>query len=132
MREATSRVSSHMSWLQYTGVDITSLAGWPEGENREGLERRYFVHPAFESLFHKSALACPACERYLSEAQDMASHFSDTLTSNSKEEFHADMRPAHIERLVSQQGTPKAAVADDTIDHRTLWQVSHGFFLNLH
>ena len=62
----------------------------------------------------------------------MASHFSDTLISNSKEEFHADIRPAHIERSVSQQGTPKAAVADDTIDHRTLWQVSHDFFLNPH
>ena len=121
-----------MSWLQYTGVDITSLAGWPEGENREGLERRYFVHPAFESLFHKSALACPVSGRYVSEAQDMLSHFSETLISNSKEEFDADMRPAHIEWPVSQQGTPKATVDGDTIDHRTLWDVSHDFFLNLH
>ena len=62
----------------------------------------------------------------------MASHFSDTLTSHNQEEFDADMRPAHIEWLVSQQGTPTAAVAGDTIDHRMLWQVSHDFFLKLH
>ena len=42
------------------------------------------------------------------------------------------MRPAHIEWPVSQQGTPKAAVAGDTIDPRTLRQVSHHFFLKLH
>ena len=62
----------------------------------------------------------------------MPSHFSDTPTSNSKEEFDADMGPAHVERLVSQQGTPKTAVDDDTIMHRTLRQVSHDFFLDLH
>jgi len=42
------------------------------------------------------------------------------------------MRPAHIEWLVSQQGTPKATVDGDTIDYRTLWKVSQDFFFNLH
>lgn len=116
MRDATSRVSGHVAWLQDAGANIASLAGWPQGEHREGLKRRYFAHLAVEALFRKSGLACPACGRYLSEAQDMASHFSDTLTSNSKEKSDADMRSAHIERSVSQQGTPNAAVAGDTID----------------
>ena len=62
----------------------------------------------------------------------MPSHFSDTLTGHNREEFDADMRQAHIEWLVSQQDTPKAAVDSDTIDHRTLRQVSHDFFLNPH
>ena len=74
-----------MSWLQDAGVDITSLAGWPEGENREALKRTHFAHLAVEALFHKSGLARPVCGRYLNEARNMPSHFSDTLTSNSKE-----------------------------------------------